>query len=115
MLFSGGLDSAVLVAMAAQDGPVQPLYVSVGLAWEPAERDVAARKGSFEDLTNAVLHCGGGAVLDVVRQEHHAIGDNVDWPWWYEEVVGGRYLFDEVNGKKSSYLHDVAQLLWTKR
>ncbi|MEO7273392.1 MAG: 7-cyano-7-deazaguanine synthase [Vicinamibacterales bacterium] len=43
VLFSGGLDSAVLVAMAAQDGPVQPLYVSVGLAWEPAERDVAAR------------------------------------------------------------------------
>ncbi len=42
---------------------------------------------------------------------HHAIGDNVDWPWWYEEVVGGRYLFDEVNGKKSSYLHDVAQTI----
>ena len=43
VLFSGGLDSAVLVAMAAHDGPVQPLYVSVGLAWEAAEREVAAR------------------------------------------------------------------------
>ena len=42
VLFSGGLDSAVLVALAAQDGPVQPLYVSVGLAWEAAERSVAA-------------------------------------------------------------------------
>ena len=43
VLFSGGLDSAVLVAHAAQDGPVQPLYVSVGLAWEPAEMQVARR------------------------------------------------------------------------
>jgi len=43
VLFSGGLDSAVLVALAAQDGPVQPLYVSVGLAWEAAERAVAAQ------------------------------------------------------------------------
>ncbi|MDQ3011447.1 MAG: ThuA domain-containing protein [Acidobacteriota bacterium] len=38
---------------------------------------------------------------------HHAIGDNVDWPWWYEEVVGGRYLFEPVNGKAGSYKHDV--------
>ena len=43
MLFSGGLDSAVLVALAAREGPVQPLYVSVGLAWEATEREVAAR------------------------------------------------------------------------
>jgi 7-cyano-7-deazaguanine synthase len=43
VLFSGGLDSAVLVALAAQEGPVQPLYVSVGLAWEAAERATAER------------------------------------------------------------------------
>jgi len=43
VLFSGGLDSAVLVALAARNGPVQPLYVSVGLAWEATEREVAAR------------------------------------------------------------------------
>jgi 7-cyano-7-deazaguanine synthase len=43
VLFSGGLDSAVLVARAAKDGPVQPLYVSVGLAWEAQERDIASR------------------------------------------------------------------------
>lgn len=40
---------------------------------------------------------------------HHAIGDNVDWSWWYEEVVGGRYLFEPVNGKASSYKHDEEQ------
>jgi 7-cyano-7-deazaguanine synthase len=37
VLFSGGLDSAVLLALAAERGPAQPLYVSVGLAWEHDE------------------------------------------------------------------------------
>jgi type 1 glutamine amidotransferase len=23
---------------------------------------------------------------------HHALADNQDWPWWFENVVGGRYL-----------------------
>ena len=43
VLFSGGLDSAVLLADAARRGPVQPLYVSVGLAWEAQERAMAER------------------------------------------------------------------------
>jgi 7-cyano-7-deazaguanine synthase len=38
VLLSGGLDSAVLVAHEAERGRVHPVYVSVGLAWEPAER-----------------------------------------------------------------------------
>jgi 7-cyano-7-deazaguanine synthase len=41
ILFSGGLDSAVLLTYAANQGPVQPLYVSVGLAWETQERAAA--------------------------------------------------------------------------
>jgi 7-cyano-7-deazaguanine synthase len=40
VLVSGGLDSAVLVVEEAVRGEVQPIYVSVGLAWEAAERDV---------------------------------------------------------------------------
>lgn len=43
VLLSGGLDSAVLVAEEAARGDVQPLYVSVGLAWEGAERDAVGR------------------------------------------------------------------------
>jgi len=39
VLLSGGLDSAVLLAEEAAQGEVQPIYVSVGLAWEAAERD----------------------------------------------------------------------------
>lgn len=38
VLLSGGLDSAVLLAEEASAGPVQPIYVSAGLAWEAAER-----------------------------------------------------------------------------
>jgi 7-cyano-7-deazaguanine synthase len=43
VLFSAGLDSAVLVADEASRAIVHPLYVSVGLAWEEAERAVASR------------------------------------------------------------------------
>ena len=38
VLLSGGLDSAALLAEEAARGEVQPIYVSTGLAWEPAER-----------------------------------------------------------------------------
>ena len=37
MLFSSGLDSAVLAAFEAQTSDVHPLYVSTGLAWEREE------------------------------------------------------------------------------
>jgi 7-cyano-7-deazaguanine synthase len=39
VLLSGGLDSAVLLADEAQRDEVQPVYISVGLAWEAAERE----------------------------------------------------------------------------
>jgi 7-cyano-7-deazaguanine synthase len=43
VLLSGGLDSAVLVCEESARGEVQPVYVSVGLAWECAERDMVDR------------------------------------------------------------------------
>jgi len=46
VLCSGGLDSAVLLADVARREPrkrVQPLYVSVGLAWEQEERAMLER------------------------------------------------------------------------
>jgi 7-cyano-7-deazaguanine synthase len=42
VLLSGGLDSAVLLADEAVAGAVQPVYVSVGLAWEASEREMVA-------------------------------------------------------------------------
>lgn len=43
VLISGGLDSAVLLAHEATRGRVHPLYVSVGLSWETAERAMLER------------------------------------------------------------------------
>ena len=37
VLLSAGLDSAVLAAAEAREGPVRPIYVSTGLAWEAGE------------------------------------------------------------------------------
>jgi 7-cyano-7-deazaguanine synthase len=43
VLLSGGLDSAVLLAEESAAREVQPVYVSVGFAWEPAERAMVDR------------------------------------------------------------------------
>ena len=43
VLVSGGLDSAVLLCEEAAQAPVQPIYVSVGLAWESVERAIVER------------------------------------------------------------------------
>jgi 7-cyano-7-deazaguanine synthase len=42
VLISGGLDSAVLLAHESRERRVIPVYVSVGLAWEAAERQMLA-------------------------------------------------------------------------
>jgi 7-cyano-7-deazaguanine synthase len=61
VLLSGGLDSAVLVAEEAASGAVQPIYVSVGLAWEPAERTMVSRF-----LSSASLEACGDRVRPLV-------------------------------------------------
>jgi 7-cyano-7-deazaguanine synthase len=58
VLFSAGLDSAVLVADALQHGPVRPVYVGVGFAWEDEERAMAARlfaRAPFEGRLDALV------------------------------------------------------------
>ena len=74
VLFSGGLDSAVLLALAARDGVVQPLYISVGLAWEEQERaavDALLRSEALKHVLPAVtLHAD---MHDVYPGTHWAI------------------------------------------
>jgi 7-cyano-7-deazaguanine synthase len=74
VLLSGGLDSAVLLAEAARQGPVQPMYVSVGLAWEAEERAIVERllsSGAFTNVRPLVsLHAG---MEDVYPQDHWAM------------------------------------------
>jgi 7-cyano-7-deazaguanine synthase len=55
VLFSAGLDSAVLLAHALRESEtmVQPIYVSAGLAWEAEERAMAARLLSSPPYTSS--------------------------------------------------------------
>jgi 7-cyano-7-deazaguanine synthase len=55
VLCSAGLDSAVLLAHMAREGPVTPVYVCVGLAWEAQEREALARLLSAPALAGPVL------------------------------------------------------------
>ena len=49
-------------------------------------------------LARQAVEAGRGFVL-----LHHSLGDNQDWPWWYEEVTGGLLVLDNQNGKKVVY------------
>ena len=75
VLFSGGLDSAVLLAQEAQTARVHPLYVSVGLAWEQAEQTMIARllaADVFQDRV-APLTAVEFTMRDVYSPAHWAI------------------------------------------
>ncbi len=45
---------------------------------------------------------------------HHAIANYNSWPWWWREVVGGRYILPETVKSASSYKHDVDLLVRPK-
>jgi type 1 glutamine amidotransferase len=58
-----------------------------------------AQKKNLQDFVEA----GKGLVV-----LHHAIASFQNWPWWWKEVVGGRYLLAaEGDAPASTYLHDV--------
>ena len=76
MLFSGGLDSAVLLAeaAAARTGAVAALYVSVGFAWEREEREMAARLLATAPFPGAVEWVElSFDMLDVFPASHWAV------------------------------------------
>ena len=56
-------------------------------------------------LAQKAVEAGRGFVL-----LHHSLGDNQDWPWWYEEVTGGLLVLTEQNGRKSSTISTAAKL-----
>lgn len=75
VLFSGGLDSGVLLADEATHHDVQPIYVSAGLAWEPAERAVVAKLLAHALLAGRVRPLAAIALdmRDVYPKTHWAI------------------------------------------
>jgi len=75
VLLSGGLDSAVLAAHETQAATVLPLYVSVGLAWEPAELRMLERllASPVFAATMAPLSRVAFTMRDVYPSTHWAI------------------------------------------
>jgi 7-cyano-7-deazaguanine synthase len=75
VLLSGGLDSAVLLAAEAEHARVHPVYVSVGLAWEAAERAVVDKllKAPIFDGNVAPLAVVEFSMRDVYLSTHWAI------------------------------------------
>jgi 7-cyano-7-deazaguanine synthase len=75
VLYSGGLDSAVLLAVEARTRLVQPMYVSAGLAWEGAELALAERALMTAPFAGRVLPIQRLAVTvtDVLPNSHWAI------------------------------------------
>ncbi len=75
VLFSAGLDSAVLLAEEACRARVHPLYVSVGLAWERAELAMAERLLRHPAFASHVapLHPLRFTMEDVYPPTHWAI------------------------------------------
>src|SRR5580704_5085174 len=72
VLVSGGLDSAVLLAEESARGDVQPIYVSVGLQWEAAERGAVA-----QFLEEAAI--GNARPLVSLSVDMHDVYDRTHW------------------------------------
>ena len=75
VLFSAGLDSAVLLAQAATECRPRPIYVRAGLAWEHEEWTAAVRllaapplAGSVDDLVTLTVD-----MRDVYPSQHWAV------------------------------------------
>jgi 7-cyano-7-deazaguanine synthase len=75
VLFSAGLDSAVMLAQAAAGGPAYPIYVRAGLAWEAEESAAASRllasppfAGSVEPVVTLTVD-----MRDVYPPHHWAV------------------------------------------
>ena len=63
--------------------------------------------GDAQARLKAFVEAGRGVVAT-----HHAIVDYTSWPWWYEEVTGGKFFVNAEGGhKKSSYHEDVEFLV----
>ena len=56
-------------------------------------------------IARQAVDAGRGFVL-----LHHSLGDNQDWPWWYEEVTGGLLVLNEQKTRKPSTISTAAKL-----
>lgn len=73
--------------------------VDVLVLYDLADVDTEKKRANLRKFVES----GKGVVV-----LHHALADNADWPWWYEEVVGGRYLMKaDGSTPASTFKHDL--------
>jgi len=93
------------------------------IVWEHAASNHEAFKSDLRprcdvlvlyDLTQEISESGRGHLRNFLESGkglvvlHHAIADYNAWPWWYRDVVGGKYLMKPEEGRPAStYRHDV--------
>lgn len=69
----------------------------VVVLYDTVPQVAASRKKTLQEFVES----GGGVVV-----LHHGIVSAADWPWWYEDVVGGRWLFQPTDGRAATtYKH----------
>jgi len=77
---------------------------------QPTEKrfDVVLLHDMYNEITpqaqerlKSFLEAGGGVI-----QLHHAIVNYTSWPWWFQEVTGGKYFEKEQPGYKKSSFHE---------
>ena len=98
-----------------------------GVVWTHATNQQEAFANPLEGRFDAVLlHDMYDVTSEQARQRlkafvesgngvlalHHAIVDYTDWPWWYQEVTGGKYFVNATDGHPaSSYREDLEYLV----
>jgi hypothetical protein len=55
---------------------------------------------NFRELVQRAAQEGMGFVVI-----HHALGDNQTWPWWYEELTGGRLVLSNAGAARQSTIN----------
>lgn len=119
----GALRALVVTGGHSYDSEFYTLFEWDGLAWDHAVSNHEAFSLPIKDKYDVLVLYDSSPTATEEEQKnlrdfveggkgvvvlHHAIVDYGTWPWWYGEVVGGRYLMAADSGMAAStYKHDV--------
>lgn len=97
-----------------------------GIAWTHATTHQEAFGRPLEERFDAILlHDMHDVTAEQTRRRlaafvesgrgivslHHAIVNYTDWPWWYQEVIGGKYFVKPEAGHPASHYHEGVDFL----